>query len=393
MSKKMGVCILGATGSIGDSTLGVLARHKDRFELVAVSAYSNVDKMLSICQEYLPQIVVMVDEDAATKLSKQISSDIKVLSGQSSLDEIVSKNEVDYVMAAIVGAAGLNSTLAAIKADKKVLLANKESLVMSGEIFMSELKQSSAKLIPVDSEHNAIFQCLPDNYEIGTSPAGVSRILLTGSGGPFLDADIDTLATKTPEQAIAHPNWSMGAKISVDSATMMNKALEWVEAKWLFGVADDDLQIVIHPQSIIHSMVEFTDGSVLAQMGQSDMKLPIAHAFGQPARINSGTCGLNFYDLPRLEFRKPDFNKFPCLQLAREAWDKGGTTTTILNAANEVAVQSFLENKIGFMDIIKTIENTLAAMNIEKMQTMQEVMIADQTARKVAQQKIQEIQG
>jgi len=387
MSGKQGVCVLGATGSIGTSTLDVIARHQEKFELIAISANSNVDKMLEICHQHRPKIAVMVDEISADELDKKLELDIKIESGPRALDAIATLDTVDYVMAAIVGDAGLSSALAAIRAGKNLLLANKESLVMSGQIFMAELAKSKARLVPIDSEHNAIFQCLPDDFTIGSELKGVKRILLTGSGGPFLNSDIKSLDAKTPAEAISHPNWDMGAKISVDSATMMNKGLEWLEAKWLFGIADQALQIVIHPQSIIHSMVEFVDGSILAQLGKSDMRIPIAHAFGLPQRIKSGVAGLDFYDLPELQFKKPDLDRFPCLRLAEESWQRGGTATTVLNAANEVAVEKFLQGKIKFTKIARIIEDTLTDMQIEDILSLEQVLTADKAARFMAQEK------
>jgi len=391
MSNKRGVCILGATGSIGASALDVIARHPDKFELIALSAYNNVEKMLALCEKYQPQTVIMVDEIAADTLKTKLASDINLKSGAKALEEIVALASVSYVVAAIVGAAGLSSTLAAIRANKKILLANKESLVMSGEIFMSELTQSEAELIPIDSEHNAIFQCLPDDFCIGQNITGVKKIFLTGSGGPFLHDDINSLSEKTPAEAIQHPNWSMGAKISVDSATMMNKGLEWLEAKWLFGIAENDLEIIVHPRSIIHSIVEFIDGSVLAQMSQSDMRIPIAHAFGLPGRIKSGVASLNFYQLPEIEFLKPDLQKFPCLRLAREAWDQGGAASTVLNAANEVAVREFLQGNVKFTHIAGIVESTLTDMKITKAGTISEILETDRLARSLAKEYVERI--
>ncbi|MDH3354717.1 MAG: 1-deoxy-D-xylulose-5-phosphate reductoisomerase, partial [Chromatiales bacterium] len=342
MSKSVrGMTILGSTGSIGLSTLDVVSRHPDRFNIVALTANSQVERLLQQCLKYRPQYAVMSDPVAAEKLAARLNKsgcETEILSGVEGLERVAALDEVDDVMAAIVGAAGLRPTIAAARAGKRILLANKEALVMAGDLFMAEVKQNGAELLPIDSEHNAIFQCMPRNYEEGLSQTGVSHILLTASGGPFIDRDVSTLESVTPKEAVAHPNWSMGQKISVDSATMMNKGLEVIEAHWLFAATAEQIQVVIHPQSVIHSMVQYIDGSVLAQLGNPDMRTPIAHALGYPTRIESGVDNLNIFDIARFDFREPDMQRFPCLRLAFEALRSGGTAPAILNAANEVAV-------------------------------------------------------
>ena len=364
-ASSKGICILGATGTIGVNTLDVIARHPDNYHVVALSANNNVEKLEQQCLDVRPQYAVMVDENAAEKLEKKLkkaSSGTVVLSGKNALEEIVVLPEVDYVMAAIVGAAGLLPNLAAAKAGKRVMLANKESLVMSGKIFMDAIhdnRDKGAELLPIDSEHNAIFQSMPALVNGKQQKAGVTKILLTASGGPFRTHDIESLCNVTPEQAVAHPNWVMGQKISVDSATMMNKGLEVIEACWLFDVPEDQIQVVIHPQSMIHSMVSYTDGSVLAQLGNPDMRTPIAYSLAYPDRIDSGVEQLNIFDVARLDFEKPDFGRYRCLQLAYEAHHSGGYATIALNAANEIAVEAFLKKQISFTSIPLVIENAL----------------------------------
>ncbi len=383
----IGVTILGATGSIGTSTLDVLGRNKNKFSVVALTANSNVDKLFEQCKEFKPVYAVVVNAEAADKLKarlKSVSLDIQVLSGIENLDYVASLNETDYVVAAIVGAAGLSSSLAAAKAGKRILLANKETLVMSGQLFMDEVARNNAILLPVDSEHNAIYQCLQSfNGSQGLSDE-VRKIYLTASGGPFRKTDLKLLDSVTPEQACAHPNWSMGRKISVDSATMMNKGLELIEACWLFAADVDDVQITIHPQSIIHSMVEFIDGSVMAQLGQPDMRTPIAYALAWPERIESGVQSLDLFSLSSLEFEKPDHARFPCIKLAEDAMRKGGIMPTVLNAANEIAVQAFLDNKIAFMAISSVVENVLAQTTYHEVNDIKTVVNADLDARLLA---------
>ncbi len=383
----IGVTILGATGSIGTSTLDVLSRNKDKFNIIALTANSNVDKLFSQCEKFKPLYAVVVNAEAADKLKvklKSVSLDIQVLSGVENLDYVASLNETDYVVAAIVGAAGLSSSLAAAKASKRILLANKETLVMSGQLFMDEVARNKATLLPVDSEHNAIYQCLQSfNGSQGLSDE-VRKIYLTASGGPFRKTDLKLLDSVTPEQACAHPNWSMGRKISVDSATMMNKGLELIEACWLFAAKVDDVQIAIHPQSIIHSMVEFIDGSVMAQLGQPDMRTPIAYALAWPERIESGVQSLDLFSMSSLEFEKPDHARFPCIQLAENAMRQGGIMPAVLNAANEIAVQAFLDNEIAFMAISEVVERVLAQTTYHEVNDIKRAVNADSDARLLA---------
>lgn len=381
------VTILGATGSIGQSTLDVIKRHPHHFELYAVTANNNVEQMLEICQKFNPQMVVMAEHDAAQQLQKLLTSksSITVLAGESALEQVASAASVDIVMAAIVGAVGLMPTLAAVRAGKRVCLANKEALVMAGHLFMHEVKSHNAELMPIDSEHNAIFQCLPSmlpgKQDTDILQRGVTKILLTGSGGPFRVTPVDELPGVTPEQAIAHPNWSMGPKISVDSATMMNKGLELIEACWLFDVAQDDVEIVLHPQSIIHSMVSYNDGSVLAQMGNPDMRTPIAHAMAWPERIESGVEPLDLFKVSQLNFENADEQRYPCLRLAREAIAAGGTSMAILNAANEIAVEAFLDRRIGFTRIAELIEDCLEKIPSHVTDSLNQIIDDDRQAR------------
>jgi len=386
-----GLCILGATGSIGVNTLDVAARNPDKYKIVALSANSQVERLVEQCEQYSPEYAVMANDEAAEQLEKKLkskNSSVKVLSGLEGLETIASLPQVDYVMAAIVGAAGLKPTLAAARSGKRILLANKEALVMSGQIFMDEVKKNNAVLLPIDSEHNAIFQCLPKDYEKGLAESGITKILLTGSGGPFRTKALSELTNITPDEACAHPNWSMGRKISVDSATMMNKGLEIIEACWLFNTNPDNIQVVIHPQSVIHSMVQYTDGSVLAQLGQPDMRTPIAHALAWPERIESGVEKLDLFSIAKLEFEQPDYERFPCLRLAEESIRKGGTAPTILNAANEVAVASFLDNELKFTDIAYIVEQTLTNLTSRPANSLTEILEDDLAARKKAEQLV-----
>jgi 1-deoxy-D-xylulose-5-phosphate reductoisomerase len=382
-----GVTILGSTGSIGVNTLDVLARHPDRYRIIALTANTQVDLLLEQCRRFLPQKAVMLDGRAAARLKEEIQKaglDVEVLSGTEGLNAVAAHPRAQIVVAAIVGAAGLLPTLTAVRVGKRVLLANKEPLVMSGRLFIDEAQASGAELLPVDSEHNAIFQCLPAGYRAGATPAGVRRIFLTCSGGPFRTTPVEALAAITPEQACAHPNWVMGRKISVDSATLMNKGLELIEACWLFGVTPDQVEVVIHPQSVIHSLVEYVDGSVLAQLGYPDMRTPIAHALAWPERIESGVKSLNLLELARLDFEAPDLKRFPCLQLAYDAARTGGTLPAILNAANEVAVQAFLDRRIGFTDIPRVIEHTLSRLPGSQDTQLGAVLSDDMRARETA---------
>jgi len=382
-----GICILGATGSIGVNTLDVAARHPEKYKIVALSANSQVDRLLQQCEQYQPEYAVLANETAADELVSKLKSKnlaTTVLSGVEGLEKIASLPQVDFVMAAIVGAAGLKPTLAAARAGKRILLANKEALVMSGQIFMDEVKKNNAELLPIDSEHNAIFQCMPDYYEKGLEKSGITKILLTGSGGPFRTKDKSELENVTPDQACAHPNWSMGRKISVDSATMMNKGLEIIEACWLFNTNPEHIQVVVHPQSVVHSMVQYSDGSVLAQLGQPDMRTPIAHCLSWPERIESGVEKLDLFDVAKLEFEKPDYKRFPCLRLAEEAIKKGGTAPAILNAANEIAVASFLDEKLKFTDIAFIVEQTLNNVASREAVSLNEILEDDFAAREEA---------
>jgi len=386
------VCVLGATGSIGVSTLDVISRHPDRFSAYALTAYANVDDMLTLCRQHHPRFVVMVDEDAASRLAKACSAegmDIEVLSGEAALCEVASKRDVDVVMAAIVGAAGLSPNLSAIHAGKRVLLANKESLVMSGELFMSQAAQSGSVLMPIDSEHNAIYQALPDQYRCGDAlPKSVRRLLLTASGGPFRKHSRSDLLDVSPEDACRHPNWSMGRKISVDSASLMNKGLELIEACWLFSVQPEQVDVHIHPESVIHSMVEYSDGSVMAQMGNPDMRTPIAYGLAWPERMDAGVSSLNLFEVAQLNFERPDLERFPCLRIAQEAFRAGGTSCAIMNAANEVAVEAFLKGNIGFLAIPDIIEAALSRVTSRTASSIETVIEADLHARQVAQELV-----
>ncbi len=388
-----GITILGSTGSIGVNTLDVISRNPDSFKVVALAANSQVDRLFAQCEQFRPAYAVMADETAATQLAEKIrQTDLstEVLTGTDGLVTVSQLDNVDQIMAAIVGAAGLLPTMAAAKAGKRVLLANKEALVMSGHLFMDAVKQNHAELLPIDSEHNAIFQCMPSSFIGGLEAVGVSRILLTGSGGPFRTTPLHELSNVTPEQACAHPNWNMGRKISVDSATMMNKGLELIEACWLFNTSPDHVEIMLHPQSVIHSMVEYVDGSVLAQLGQPDMRTPIAHAMAWPKRIESGVERLNLIDVARLEFEKPDVQRFPCLRLAEQAARAGGTTPAILNAANEVAVAEFLNKKIRFTDIPNLVEHVMTQIPTTVANDLDTVLYADHEAREQARQWIEQ---
>lgn len=389
MFQSKQLTILGATGSIGVSTLDVVARHPDKYVVFALSAHLNVEKMLEQCLQFKPRYAVMVDNDAAEKLENALlgteGSDTRVLAGEEALSTIASHREVDYVMAAIVGAAGLLPTLAAAESGKRVLLANKESLVMSGKIFMDAIRENSAELLPIDSEHNAIFQSMPQSQSPNDKTSGVKKILLTGSGGPFRTRDLNTLHAVTPEEAVAHPNWDMGKKISVDSATMMNKGLEVIEACWLFDVPDDSVQVVVHPQSTIHSMVSYNDGSVLAQLGRPDMRTPIAYSLAWPERIESGVEPLDFFEASRFDFEPPNFERFPCLRLAYEAHREGGYASIALNAANEIAVAAFLERNIKFTDIPVIIEDVMADAASGTPLIVEDILIQDKASRELAE--------
>lgn len=393
------ITILGATGSIGASTLDVIRQHPQRYAVFALTANRNVAAMLRLCLDVQPRYAVMADQQAASELRDALAgSGVKteVLSGRAALNDVSAASEVSQVMAAIVGAAGLEPTLAAVKAGKRVLLANKEALVMSGQLFIDEVARSGAQLLPVDSEHNAIFQCLsePAQKQLGRlklAEQGISKILLTGSGGPFLQLPIAQLAEQTPQAACNHPNWSMGQKISVDSATMLNKGLEYIEARWLFNCQADELEVVIHPQSVIHSMVQYTDGSVLAQLGQPDMKTPIAHCLHYPERLASGVSPLDFSQLSALTFSTAAADRYPCLYLAQQAcWD-GQAATTGLNAANEIAVESFLAGHIRFGQISDVCDRVLQRIPRPALASIEEVVLYDQQARDIARNELKAV--
>jgi len=389
------IAILGSTGSIGVSTLDVVSRHPGRFAMTALAAGRNDARLLEQCVEHQPAHAVLADPDAAERLARAVRErglPTAVHCGAEALERIVARDDVDAVMAAIVGAAGLPATLAAARAGKQVLLANKEALVMSGALFMQAVAEGGATLLPVDSEHSAIFQSLPRGFACGregeSERAGVRRVLLTASGGPFRTTPVERLAKVTPQQACAHPNWVMGRKISVDSATMMNKGLEVIEAHWLFGAPLEAIQVVVHPQSVIHSMVEYHDGSVIAQLGQPDMRTPIACALAHPERIESGVTPLDFTALGALEFERVDALRFPCVALAREAIRRGGTAPAVLNAANEIAVESFLEGKLAFTGIAEVIESVLGELAAEPLASLGQVYAADMEARALARRYV-----
>lgn len=389
MSGVQRITVLGATGSIGLSTLDVIARHPDRYQVFALSGYSRLQELLALCVRHAPAFAVVPSAEAAQQLREGLAVAglaTQVLVGEEGLCQVASAAEVDAMMAAIVGAAGLRPTLAAVEAGKKVLLANKEALVMSGALFMQAVRRSGAVLLPIDSEHNAIFQCLPGDYSRGLAQVGVRRILLTASGGPFRETPMAELMDVSPEQACAHPNWSMGRKISVDSASMMNKGLELIEACWLFDARPSQVEVVVHPQSVIHSLVDYVDGSVLAQLGNPDMRTPIANALAWPERIDSGVAPLDLFAVARLDFKAPDEQRFPCLRLAREAAEAGNSAPAVLNAANEVAVEAFLQRRIRFPEIASMIEQVLDQEPVVAVESLDAVFAADQRARQLAGQ-------
>lgn len=386
--------VLGSTGSIGTSTLDVVARHPDKYRIFALTANRQIDLLFSQCQQFKPNYAVLLDEKLAVELRIRLRGAklaTEVLCGVAALEQVCVASEVDAVMAAIVGAAGLRPTLAAAHAGKRILLANKETLVMAGNVFMDAVRKSGSALLPIDSEHNAIFQALPRGYDGDMAGSGVRRILLTASGGPFRTTPLEQLSEVTPEQACAHPNWVMGRKISVDSASMMNKGLEVIEARWLFNAAADDIQVVIHPQSVIHSLVEYVDGSVLAQMGNPDMRTPIAYGLAYPERIASGVGMLDLFKVARLDFAEPDFVRFPCLALAYQALRAAGTAPAMLNAANEIAVAAFLDRKVAFLDIPRIIEKVMDALPVYPVNGLDDVLCADEDARRAAQKQIDSI--
>jgi len=389
--KLRNVSILGSTGSIGVSTLDVIARHPDRFRVFALSASSRIEELALQCERFRPRYAAIADEARADALRTRLAGtgcDTQVLAGDNALSDIAAHADTDVVMAAIVGAAGLPSSLAAARAGKTVLLANKEALVMAGRIFMDAVDDNGATLLPIDSEHNAVFQALPRHFRDGLPSVGVRKIILTASGGPFRTRSIAELHSVTPDQACAHPNWVMGRKISVDSATMMNKGLEVIEAHWLFNAPAEMIEVVVHPQSIVHSMVEYLDGSVIAQLGNPDMRTPIAYGLGFPDRIDAGVGGLDLAKAGKLEFSAIDTERFPCVRLAYDALRMGGTAPAVLNAANEVAVDAFLNGSLGFTDIPRVIEDVLGNTTISAGATLGDIIKADSSARLAARERI-----
>jgi 1-deoxy-D-xylulose-5-phosphate reductoisomerase len=392
------ITVLGATGSIGSSTLDVIRRHPTRYRVYALTGFSRLKELVDAALEFCPRYLVVPTEAAAKQtrdLLNQTETGLKtceVLVGESALSKVSSDADVDMVMAAIVGAAGLVPTLAAAKAGKRVLLANKEALVMAGPLFMQAIRDNNAELLPIDSEHNAIFQSLPENYTDDFEKHGIEKILLTASGGPFRNRTKDELGNVTPAQAVAHPNWSMGAKISVDSATLMNKGLELIEACFLFNCRADQVQVVVHPQSVIHSMVQYNDGSVIAELGQPDMRTPIAYGMAWPERIDAGVKHLDLFEISRLDFTEPDHETFPCLNLAKDAFEKGGIAPAVLNAANEIAVAAFLAEQIGFLAIPELITRVMAMCPDKTVQNLVDVLAADQWAREQANNLLAEFE-
>jgi 1-deoxy-D-xylulose-5-phosphate reductoisomerase len=398
-SLRRRVTVLGSTGSIGVNTLDVIRAHPDRFQVVALTAGQQVERLAQQCLEFKPRIAVVADAAGATQLKQLLaekSGQLTILHGPDALLTAVLESDCDTVMAAIVGAAGLAPTLAAAQAGKRILLANKEALVMSGDLFMSAVNAGGAELLPIDSEHNAIFQCLPDRFGSASNGNardhfGVEELWLTASGGPFREKSLDALKTITPDEACAHPNWVMGRKISVDSATMMNKGLEVIEAHWLFGLPLSQIRVLIHPQSVVHSMVRYRDGSVIAQLGQPDMRTPIAYGLAWPNRIDAGVPPLNLAQMANLHFSEPDFNRFPCLALAFEAAKAGGTAPAILNAANEVAVAAFLDQRLPYLQIAGVVRETLSAIQAVPARSIEIVLGADTQARQVAAQLVSKL--
>jgi 1-deoxy-D-xylulose-5-phosphate reductoisomerase len=392
MKPRQNLTVLGATGSIGLNTLDVAARHPQRFRIFALSAHRRVEALADLCLRHRPRFAVAADAAQAETLHRRLrGSDTEILAGSQALELIAAHPETDCVMAAIVGAAGLAPSLAAARAGKKLLLANKEALVMAGPIFMDAVRASGAVLLPIDSEHNAIFQCLPSFLSGGLSQRGVRRVLLTASGGPFRELSVDQLGQVTPAQACAHPNWDMGRKISVDSATMMNKALEIIEAHWLFGALPEEIQVVVHPQSVVHSMVEYADGSVIAQLGNPDMRTPIAYALAYPERIEAGVAALDLFHIGALNFTAPDFKRFPALRLGYRALDEKGTSPATLNAANEVAVAAFLEGRLPFLGITEVIESVMDELPPRPLKCLDDVLAADAAARREAADRIEPV--
>ncbi|MDX1459499.1 MAG: 1-deoxy-D-xylulose-5-phosphate reductoisomerase [Xanthomonadales bacterium] len=391
MTTTRSITILGSTGSVGCSTLDVIARHPERFTAFALAAHRNVAQLAEQCRRFKPRFAVIADESRAAALRQELGDDagtITVLAGVEGLCEVAAHEQTDCVMAAIVGAAGLQPALKAVQAGKRLMLANKESMVIAGELFARAARDSGADIIPVDSEHNALFQALPESYGGDLDAVGVEQLILTASGGPFLDLDASELDGVTPEQACNHPNWDMGRKISVDSATLMNKGLEVIEARWLFNAPADRIAVVIHPQSIVHSMVSYKDGSVIAQLGMPDMRTPIAHALAWPERIEAGVQRLHLHQVGRLDFHQPDPGRFPCLALAYQALRDGGNAPVILNAANEVAVQAFLDGRIAFSGIAALVQRTLETAERQAVSGLDDVLEFDRMGRAIAERMV-----
>lgn len=389
------ICILGATGSIGKSTLDVIARHPDRYQAFALTAHTRINELEKLCNQFQPAFAVVANELDRKELQQKLTVQnikTKVLFGEQALCDVASHSEVDAVMAAIIGAAGLLPTLAGVKAGKKTLLANKEALVMSGALFMQAVQEHNVTLLPIDSEHNAIFQCMPPSFKGDLATVGIRRILLTASGGPFRSTPIEQLESVTPAQACNHPNWSMGRKISVDSATMMNKGLEFIEACWLFNAQPEQVEVVIHPQSVIHSMVDYLDGSVLAELGNPDMRTPIAQALAWPERIESGVAPLDLFKIAQLDFYEPDEQRFPCLRLAKQAITVQGTAPAILNAANEIAVAAFLQERIKFTEIVQVVDYVLNKQSVIAADSLEVISKEDYQARFYASEYLKQLQ-
>ncbi|QEL55216.1 1-deoxy-D-xylulose-5-phosphate reductoisomerase [Chromobacterium paludis] len=391
MTKPQGIAVLGATGSVGCSTLDVIARHPERYRVVALTAHRQLDKLFEQASLFHPDYLVVADAESAARLRARLAEaglGGEVLHGAQALEQVAALPEVDAVMAAIVGAAGLPSALAAARAGKRILLANKESLVVAGSLFMDAVRGSGAALLPVDSEHSAIFQSLPADYAGDAESAGVRKIILTASGGPFRQRAAEALLHVTPADACRHPNWSMGRKISVDSATLMNKGLEVIEARWLFNVPPSRIDVVVHPQSVIHSMVQYRDGSVMAQLGSPDMRTPIACALSWPQRIEAGVASLDFFAMGDLTFERPDMQRFPCLKLAFDALETGGDAPAVLNAANEVAVAAFLAERIRFVDIPRVVADTLDGVSASASRSLADLLARDDEARRFAEERV-----
>lgn len=387
--KCKNVLVLGATGSIGDSTLDIISRHPERFNVYALTGHANINKLIQLCRKFNPVYVISTNNSNYYELNSALkNTKIKVLSGNDELLNLCQLNEIDMVIAGIVGNAGMQPVLAAVEAGKDLLLANKEALVMAGDLIMQAAKKNNANIIPLDSEHNAIYQCLPDSYQVGNTPKDIEKIILTASGGPFWNRDQSTFKNITPEMACAHPNWDMGRKISVDSATLMNKGLEVIEAHWLFNLGVEKIDVHVHPQSIIHSMVCYNDGSILAQLGNPDMRIPIAYGLGLRERISSGAPLIDLLKNNQLQFLPPDHEKFPCLSLAKESIKTGGTSMAILNSANETSVAAFLDNQIPFTAIAEINQQIMQQSNSEDVENVQQLIELDQKVREITQQLI-----